>query len=92
LNTTFGDCHHYFWKGHPFKSWTGKKHDKRAGNWIKLPGKKYKTQLLHAFIDMLPAFSAHFPEYKIIIRPIHPENFVLGKLAAKDLPMCDVDS
>jgi len=85
INTTFGDVNHYFGKDNPFKVLTGKSMTKEQ-ELDQIAREKYKTQLLHAFIDMLPAFSAHFPEYKIIIRPHPSENFDTWKLAAKDLP------
>jgi surface carbohydrate biosynthesis protein len=85
INTTFGDVNHYFGKDNAFKVLTGKSMTKEQ-KLDQFEREKYKAQLLHAFIDMLPALSAHFPEHKIIIRPHPSENFDTWRLAAKDLP------
>lgn len=85
INTTFGDVNHYFGKNNVFKVLTGKSLTKEQ-ELDQIAREKYKVQLLRAFIDMLPAFSAHFPEHKIIIRPHPSENFDTWRLAAKDLP------
>jgi len=85
INTTFGDVNHYFGKENTFKVLTGKSMTKEQ-ELDQIAREKYKAQLLHAFIDMLPALSAQFPEHKIIIRPHPSENFDTWRLAAKDLP------
>jgi surface carbohydrate biosynthesis protein len=85
INTTFGDVNHYFGKGYTGKVLTGKITTKEQ-ELDQIAREKHKEQLLHAFIDMLPALSTHFPEHKIIIRPHPSENFETWISAAKDLP------
>lgn len=87
VNTTFGDVNHYFGREYNFKIL------KDAGKLTteeqvsdQIIREKYKEQLFRAFIEMLPALSTHFPEYKIIIRPHPSENFETWRSAAKGLP------
>jgi len=87
INTTFGDVNHFFGRDYNFKILkdAGKLTTKEQ-ELDQIAREKYKELLLHAFIDILPPISAHFPAYKIIIRPHPSENFETWRSAAKDLP------
>jgi surface carbohydrate biosynthesis protein len=87
VNTTFGDVNHYFGRDYNIKIL------RKAGKLTteeqeldQIAREKYKELLFRAFIEMLPALSAHFPEHKIIIRPHPAENFDTWRSAAEDLP------
>lgn len=87
VNTTFGDVNHYFGRDYNTRilneagklSTPGQQQDQAARE-------AYKENLMHAFMDMLPALSTDFPRHTIIIRPHPAENFETWRAAAQDLP------
>jgi surface carbohydrate biosynthesis protein len=87
VNTTFGDVNHYFGRDYNLKILReAGKLTTKAQESDQIAREKYKEQLFRAFIEVLPALSAHFPEHKIIIRPHPAENFDTWSSAAKGLP------
>ena len=87
INTTFKYVNHYFGKDYILT-------DLRKSGRIateeqeldQIAREKHQELIMHAFINMLPVISAHFPEHKIIIRPAPSENFDTWRSTAKELP------
>ena len=87
VNTTFGDVNHYFGRDYNLKILrdAGKlvTEDQEADQ---IAREQYKELMFRAFIEMMPALGAAFPEHKIIIRPHPAENFDTWKSVARGLP------
>ena len=87
VNTTFGDVNHYFGRDYNLKILReAGKLTTEAQESDQIARENYKERLFRAFIEMLPALSAHFPEHKIIIRPHPAEDFDTWRSAAQGLP------